>query len=77
MLCGDMDMLMSMQMRCSRHVTHLFPSVYRCEAMTSALQALSGVSVISAGSNRLDLQLTSDVAGDQTAEPICHCCLTL
>lgn len=39
-------------------------SAYRCKAMAATLQALSGVSVISASSDRLELRLTPEVAGD-------------
>ena len=36
--------------------------------MTSTLEALSGVSVTSASSDRLELNLTTDAAHDQASE---------
>lgn len=43
--------------------------------MTAALEALSGVSVTSANSDRLELQLTTHVAGDHLGESGCGPCM--
>lgn len=42
--------------------------------MTAALEALSGVSVTSATSDRLELQLITHVAYDQLVESGCGLC---
>lgn len=43
--------------------------------MTAALEALSGVSVASVTSDRLDLKLTTDVACDHLSESGCCPCI--
>lgn len=53
----------------------LCPGVNRCDAMTAALEALSGVSVTSATSDRLELRLTTHVAHDHLTESGCGPCL--
>lgn len=61
-------------MTCVLKSNELFSGVERCDAMTSALEALSGVSVASASGDALELKLTTDVACDHLGESGCYLC---